>query len=203
LTSLDQSSDPGREKPPPRPRKDFKQRQRRSAAPTAFGAALTSLGIKQRSAAQWFRTSERNIRRWASGTRKTPPGIAVVIQLMLAGKIGPADVEQAAALTPVKTNGDAGPEPPASLRVVEPAPAPEPTVTDRAQTLAEKILALRDTCCRWPIGDPRRSEFCFCGRPAAAQPYCEDHARVAHMTRTSGSSPFRPSVKPARKLAAG
>src|SRR5262245_66681007 len=32
-------------------------------ATTEFGAALTILKIKQRSAAQWFRTSERNLRR--------------------------------------------------------------------------------------------------------------------------------------------
>src|SRR5262245_7296478 len=76
-------------------------------AATEFGAALTTLGIKQRSAAQWFRTSERNIRRWKSGARRTPPGVIVTVRLMMAGKVGPTDVELAAASISTRTNDDA------------------------------------------------------------------------------------------------
>src|SRR5262249_12590401 len=155
----------------------LRQRRPRTAAMTEFDAALTTLGIKQRSAAQWFRTSERNIRRWKSGTRRTPPGVLVTVRLMMAGKIGPADVELAAASTPTRTNGRAKPEPPAPL--VEPAPAP--ALADLDLTIGEKILALRSNGCRWPHGDPQCSDFRFCGRPAITQPYYEQHRALGYL----------------------
>src|SRR5262245_8850762 len=40
----------------------LRQRRSRAAAMTEFGTALDVLGVTQRRAAQWFRTSERNIR---------------------------------------------------------------------------------------------------------------------------------------------
>jgi GcrA cell cycle regulator len=43
------------------------------------------------------------------------------------------------------------------------------------------ILTLKETMCRWPIGDPGEPEFHFCGRKACnALPYCEHHARMAY-----------------------
>src|SRR5262245_47084236 len=115
MATFIQSGDPGREKTPPRLRKDLRQRRPRAVVSTEFAAALAAFGIKQRSAAQWFRTSERNIRRWKSGTRKTPPGVAVVVRLMLAGKVTIADVELAASLIATRTSGGAEGEPLASL----------------------------------------------------------------------------------------
>ena len=42
------------------------------------------------------------------------------------------------------------------------------------------IMDLRDTMCRWPLGDPTSAEFRYCGsRNGALGPYCEDHARLA------------------------
>jgi GcrA cell cycle regulator len=43
------------------------------------------------------------------------------------------------------------------------------------------ILTLKETMCRWPIGDPGDEEFHFCGRPSdQGVPYCEFHSRVAY-----------------------
>jgi GcrA cell cycle regulator len=43
------------------------------------------------------------------------------------------------------------------------------------------IMELRDSMCRWPLGDPTTPEFRFCGmRSAAALPYCPHHARIAY-----------------------
>jgi GcrA cell cycle regulator len=50
------------------------------------------------------------------------------------------------------------------------------------------ILTLRETMCKWPIGDPADSNFAFCGRKATCGPYCAEHARIA----------FQPSRKQAR-----
>src|SRR5262245_59851 len=150
---------------------------------TEFDAALTTLGIKQRAAAQWFRTSERNIRRWKSGTRRTPPGVMVTVRLMMAGKVGPADVELAAAV-PVsgRTNDHANPEPPPPvLGGAPPEPLVEPAPADPGQTIDEKILALGPGSCRWPLNDPRHPDFCFCGREVVEPPYCKEHRRAAYL----------------------
>ena len=43
------------------------------------------------------------------------------------------------------------------------------------------ILTLKESMCRWPIGDPGEPEFHFCGRKSCASlPYCEHHARMAY-----------------------
>lgn len=42
------------------------------------------------------------------------------------------------------------------------------------------IMELRDTMCRWPLGDPTSADFRYCGcRSGPLGPYCEDHARLA------------------------
>lgn len=42
------------------------------------------------------------------------------------------------------------------------------------------IETLKECSCRWPIGDPTREDFHFCGRnKVAGLPYCEFHARKA------------------------
>ncbi|MEZ5828752.1 MAG: GcrA family cell cycle regulator [Hyphomicrobiales bacterium] len=43
------------------------------------------------------------------------------------------------------------------------------------------ILTLKETMCRWPIGDPTEEDFHFCGRKKLGTvPYCEHHARMAY-----------------------
>lgn len=43
------------------------------------------------------------------------------------------------------------------------------------------IMTLKESMCRWPIGDPSDSEFHFCGRKKCGTlPYCEHHARMAY-----------------------
>ena len=51
------------------------------------------------------------------------------------------------------------------------------------------ILALRDSMCKWPIGDPADANFAFCGRKSECGPYCAEHAKVA----------FQPARKRERK----
>ncbi len=47
--------------------------------------------------------------------------------------------------------------------------------------LKASILALNESTCRWPIGDPQDEDFSFCGHsPRDSSPYCEYHARVAY-----------------------
>lgn len=43
------------------------------------------------------------------------------------------------------------------------------------------IMTLKESMCRWPIGDPGDSEFHFCGRKKCGTlPYCKHHARMAY-----------------------
>ncbi|MEM0985998.1 MAG: GcrA family cell cycle regulator [Pseudomonadota bacterium] len=41
------------------------------------------------------------------------------------------------------------------------------------------VLTIRDSMCKWPIGDPADPKFAFCGRKACSGPYCAEHAKVA------------------------
>jgi GcrA cell cycle regulator len=43
------------------------------------------------------------------------------------------------------------------------------------------IMDLRESMCRWPMGDPTKPEFRFCGaRSVTGFPYCTHHARIAY-----------------------
>jgi GcrA cell cycle regulator len=63
----------------------------------------------------------------------------------------------------------------------------EPTVMveedDMAIPMSERvtIMDLRESMCRWPMGDPTKPEFRFCGaRSITGLPYCTHHARIAY-----------------------
>ena len=44
------------------------------------------------------------------------------------------------------------------------------------------IMELRESMCRWPVGDPSSSEFRYCGgkAPIGDGPYCSYHSRMAY-----------------------
>jgi GcrA cell cycle regulator len=43
------------------------------------------------------------------------------------------------------------------------------------------IMELRDSTCRWPLGDPSKPDFAFCGgRAVSGLPYCGHHCRIAY-----------------------
>lgn len=43
------------------------------------------------------------------------------------------------------------------------------------------LMELRESMCRWPMGDPTSAEFRFCGaKSGGVGPYCAYHARVAY-----------------------
>jgi len=44
------------------------------------------------------------------------------------------------------------------------------------------IMELRESMCRWPLGDPTSSEFRYCGAKMqiGLGPYCAHHARIAY-----------------------
>jgi GcrA cell cycle regulator len=43
------------------------------------------------------------------------------------------------------------------------------------------LMQLTSRTCRWPIGDPRSADFCFCGATSVrGRPYCDFHLGVAY-----------------------
>jgi len=73
---------------------------------------------------------------------------------------------------------------------------------DPAPAFAVTVATLTATSCRWPLGDPKRQDFRFCGRPAPAdQPYCAHHSAIAYAfvkPRARSSDPGAASVSAAR-----
>ena len=73
------------------------------------------------------------------------------------------------------------PVPPALA--VEPQPVAMTVADEVGVPLSERvtIMDLREAMCRWPMGDPTKPDFRFCGaRSVAGLPYCTHHARVAY-----------------------
>jgi GcrA cell cycle regulator len=78
---------------------------------------------------------------------------------------------------------------PATVRDAEPLGRPAQPVdlrwADEVAAIPESsrvsILDLRESMCRWPIGDPSKPDFGFCGgRAVAGLPYCGHHCRIAY-----------------------
>ena len=70
-----------------------------------------------------------------------------------------------------------------------PVMAPTP-VTIREELIPIKgiqLTELRESTCRWPVGDPKQEDFKFCGCNASpGMTYCEHHTRLAYQTSTRG-----------------
>ena len=65
-----------------------------------------------------------------------------------------------------------------------PAPVPRPAAQEVVIPMSERvgIMDLRESMCRWPLGDPASSEFRYCGAKMqnGLGPYCGYHARIAY-----------------------
>ena len=47
-------------------------------------------------------------------------------------------------------------------------------------SLRVTILELKESMCRWPLGDPTSPDFRYCGSPANSGPYCPHHGALAY-----------------------
>jgi GcrA cell cycle regulator len=60
-----------------------------------------------------------------------------------------------------------------------PEPQPFPSAVPIAKRLT--VEKLTERTCKWPIGDPRKEDFHFCGHASLkVLPYCLYHARLAY-----------------------
>jgi GcrA cell cycle regulator len=90
-------------------------------------------------------------------------------------RVHPAGVRRPRALTvgnlALKPSYDALPEPELQPRRNVVVPIPKKL----------SIFQLTESTCKWPIGDPSREDFHFCGHDSLENlPYCEYHAGVAY-----------------------
>ena len=60
-----------------------------------FRTALGRLELSQLGAARLFGADGRTARRWALGERSIPPTVAILLKLLVAGKITTKDIEAA------------------------------------------------------------------------------------------------------------
>ena len=78
-------------------------------------------------------------------------------------------------------------------------PEPEfsaPVVLDTGDMTT--VATLKNNMCKWPIGDPAREDFHFCGQPSAqtGKSYCAYHAHLAFQPAQRKPEPRR--LEPAR-----
>jgi len=67
------------------------------------------------------------------------------------------------------------------VKEVSEAPIAKPAATFVEETNIP-LVKLDNHTCRWPLGDPRDDDFCFCGkRVRTGQTYCEEHAAIAYV----------------------
>jgi GcrA cell cycle regulator len=61
-----------------------------------------------------------------------------------------------------------------------------------------RLEDIRESACRWPLGDPRSRDFAYCGlAPAEGRSYCAGHCRMAYR-----SPHARPIAKERQRLRA-
>ncbi len=66
------------------------------------------------------------------------------------------------------------------------AAVPGQDASPMREPLRIPLVALTDSTCRWPLGDPDAGDFAFCGLPALPRkPYCTDHAKLAYQPMAS------------------
>jgi GcrA cell cycle regulator len=121
--------------------------------------------------------------------------IGKVHRLGLSGRVK----SSAPSLAPRRPRATPQPSQPARPRFVTQgnvalAPVPEadlaPLPVERREAEIEPfscervtIMELKECMCRWPLGDPSRSDFRFCGaKSSPGAPYCSHHARMAYQT---------------------
>jgi len=126
--------------------------------------------------------------------------IGKVHRLGLAGRVKSGEDAPIVALKPAEPEKPAivaaAPEP-AVVVSHRPAPefpqaaAPVPVAASASEPAAiavskrVTIMDLRESMCRWPLGDPTTPEFRFCGaRSITGLPYCTHHAEIAYQPAT-------------------
>jgi GcrA cell cycle regulator len=56
------------------------------------------------------------------------------------------------------------------------------------EMLRLRFEEIRESACRWPLGDPKSGDFAYCGlTPVEGQSYCAGHCRMAYRPPKTGA----------------
>lgn len=65
--------------------------------------------------------------------------------------------------------------------VFEVEPIVEPVLPKKKKHKGVQLVDLKPNSCRWPEGDPKDPDFCFCGQECVpGKIYCEEHCAIAY-----------------------
>jgi len=132
--------------------------------------------------------------------------IGKVHRLGLSGRATPAKPQRGCgALASAKQDGAQKPAPPEVKSVI---PEPEfaaPLVLKSGDRTT--VSTIKNNMCKWPVGDPAKDDFHFCGQPTlSGKSYCAYHAHMAFQPpqrRPERREPRRAAVAADKRRAAG
>jgi hypothetical protein len=129
--------------------RDYRARGTAIKAPPPLRGSMTEfgeLGIAQYHIARLFNVTPRTIRRWRDGDRRIPHGVGIVLNLVAAGAVTVAQIEQAAAGMNGRQDEPEGLRP--SFGISAKPPAPLPAAPTPEQPVRTEAAAL-DGVLRW------------------------------------------------------
>jgi hypothetical protein len=162
-------------------------REANGPAAIEFRAMLGALGLAQQRVAEIFDVRPRNLRRWRRGDRPIPHGVRILLRLLAIRAVTVAQVEEAAeaviSLDAAAASGN--PFTVDKVCALKAAISLDTTAAPRKLSTADKVCALAPRTCRWPIGDPARVDFRFCGASILVEnsSYCDRHRATAYHPR--------------------
>lgn len=136
--------------------------------------------------------------------------IGKVHRLGLSGRATPAKPQRGRiAATERREETPSAPQATPRAQTKPVAPEPEfiaPLVLDTGDPTT--VSTIKNNMCKWPIGDPAKDDFHFCGQPCVSgKSYCSYHARMAFQPPQQRRAERRPQrqvlASPERKRAAG
>ncbi len=88
---------------------------------------------------------------------------------------------------------------PPKPRAFKPPPAPKrirPQEVPPPEARMVSLMDLKPNDCKWPIGDPAKPGFGFCGaKQFGSFPYCQHHVAMAYVpVKARGSAPKMPAL---------
>lgn len=133
--------------------------------------------------------------------------IGKVHRLGLSGRATPAKPQRGCGPTTVRREETAPAAKPQRQEMKPMIPEPESItalVLDSGDLTT--VATIKNNMCKWPIGDPAKDDFHFCGQPAGTgKSYCTYHARMAFQPpqRREREPVRRPAAQIAQRRAAG
>lgn len=129
--------------------------------------------------------------------------IGKVHRLGLSGRATPAK-PQRGCRTPAEDKASGGSAPAPEVKSVIPEPEfAAPLVLESGDRTT--VSTIKNNMCKWPIGDPAKDDFHFCGQPTlSGKSYCAYHAHLAFQPpqrRADRREPRRAALPEKRRAA--